>query len=278
MGLLLSKQNQALVQVMAVRSPAVAMDVRIDSLQDIAVLTGGTVLSKVAGYTLHGVRLEHLGRARRIWGGAHGFGVIGGRGDARTVRAHVTALRKSYNAAKDNEGRKKILTRFGKLMGGSATLWIGANSPLEVEALKELAERTSEAMRGAIREGVVPGGGVALLDCRQVLRKAIEGESDLEKVAAYRILIKALEAPFRTILQNAGIDLDDVMPLVKQAGAGYGYDVINRKVVNMADAEIFDAASVVRAGLHAALSGAGLALSTDVIIHRKNPPDSSATP
>ena len=278
MGLLLSKQNQALVQVMAVRSPAVAMDVRIDSLQDIAVLTGGTVLSKAAGYTLQGVRLEHLGRARRIWGGANGFGVIGGRGDARTVRAHVTALRNSYNAAKDNEGRKKILTRFGKLMGGSATLWIGANSPLEVEALKELAECTSEAMRGAIREGVVPGGGVALLDCRRVLRKAIEGEFDLEKVAAYRILIKALEAPFRTILQNAGFDLDDIVPLVNQAGAGYGYDVINRKVVNMADAEIFDAASVVRAGLHAAFSGAGLALSTDVIIHRKNPPDSSATP
>ena len=193
------------------------------------------------------------------------------------MRAHVTALRKSYNAAKDNEGRKKILTRFGKLMGGSATLWIGANSPLEIEALKELAERTSEAMRGAIREGVVPGGGVALLDCRRVLRKAIEGEFDLEKVAAYRILIKALEAPFRTILQNAGIDLDDVMPLVKQAGAGYGYDVINRNLVNMADAEIFDAASVVRAGLHAALSGAGLALSTDIIIHRKKPPVSTGT-
>ena len=277
MGLLLSKQNRALVQVMAVRSPASTIDVRNDSLQDIAVLTGGMVLAKAAGYKLAAVKFEHLGRARRIWGGANNFGIIGGRGDARTVRAHVTALRKSYNTAKDNDGRKKILTRFGKLMGGSATLWIGANSPLEVEALKELAERTSEAMRGAIREGVVPGGGVALLDCRRVLRKAIEGELDLEKVAAYRILIKALEAPFRTILQNAGIDLDDVMPLVKQAGAGYGYDVINRKVVNMADAEIFDAASVVRAGLHAALSGAGLALSTDVIIHRKNPPVSVGT-
>ena len=278
MGLLLSKQNRALVQVMAVCSPAIAMDVRIDSLQDIAILTGGTVLSKAAGYTLQGVKFEHLGRARRIWGGLSNFGIIGGRGNARTVRAHVTALRKSYNGTEDNDARKKILARFGKLMGGSATLWIGANSPLEVEALKELAERTSEAMRGAIREGVVPGGGVALLDCRRVLRESIEGELDFEKVAAYRILIKALESPFRTILQNAGFDLDDVAPLVYQAGVGYGYDVINRQVVNMADAEIFDAASVVRAGLHAALSGAALALSTDVIVHRKNPPDSSATP
>ena len=278
MGLLLSKQNRALVQVMAVCSPAIAMDVRIDSLQDIAILTGGTVLSKAAGYTLQGVKFEHLGRARRIWGGLSNFGIIGGRGNARTVRAHVTALRKSYNGTEDNDARKKILARFGKLMGGSATLWIGANSPLEVEALKELAERTSEAMRGAIREGVVPGGGVALLDCRRVLRESIEGELDFEKVAAYRILIKALESPFRTILQNAGFDLDDVAPLVYQAGVGYGYDVINRQVVNMAAAEIFDAASVVRAGLHAALSGAALALSTDVIVHRKNPPDSSATP
>ena len=272
MGLLLSKQNRALVEVMAVRSPAATADARNESLEDIAVLTGGTVLSKAAGYKLSAVKFEHLGRARRIWGGANNFGIISGRGDARTVRAHVAALRKSYNGAKDNDGRKKILTRFGKLMGGSATLWIGANSPLEVEALKELAERTAEAMRGAIREGVVPGGGVALMDCRRVLRKAMEGESDLEKVAAYRILIKALEVPFRTILQNAGIDLDGVVPLVTQAGAGYGYDVINRKVVCMVDAEIFDAASVVRAGLHAALSGAGLALSTDVIIHRKSRP------
>lgn len=77
------------------------------------------------------------------------------------MRAHVTALRKSYKTADDTDERKKILTRFSRLLGGSATLWIGANSPLEVEALKSLAERTSEAMRGAIREGVVPGGGVA---------------------------------------------------------------------------------------------------------------------
>jgi chaperonin GroEL len=145
-----------------------------------------------------------------------------------------------------------------------------------VEALKELAERTSEAMRGAIREGVVPGGGVALLNCRPVLRQAIESETDPDKIAAYRILIKALEAPFRTIVENAGFDLDEIIPLVNQAGPGYGYDVVNRRVVNMVEAEIFDAASVVKAGLHAALSGAGLALSTDVIIHRKNPPESLA--
>ena len=275
MGLLLLKQNQAIVQTMAVRLPAVTIDERIESLQDIAVLTGGTVLAKVAGYTLQGVKLEHLGRARRIWGAVDNFGIIGGRGEARTVRAHVTALRKSYTTANDTDERKKILTRFSRLLGGSATLWIGANSPLEVEALKSLAERTSEAMRGAIREGVVPGGGVALLDCRRVLRRAIDGDTDVDRVAAYRILIKVLKAPFCTILQNAGLDLDDIVPLVNQAGAGYGYDVVNRKVVHMADAEIFDAASVVKAGLHAAVSGAGLALSTDVIIHRKNPPISA---
>ena len=273
MGLLLSKQNQALVQVMAVGCPALTPNARIDSLQDIAVLTGGTVISKAAGFTMRGVKLEHLGRARRIWAGLNNFGVIGGRGDPRIVRGHMAALRQSFFTAKDNDGRKKILARVGKLMGGSATLWIGANSPLEVEALKELAERTSEAMRGAIREGVLPGGGVALRDSRRVLRKAIESEIDIERVAAYRIVIKALEVPFRTILQNAGFDLDDLVPLVNQAGAGYGYDVINRKVVCMVDVEIFDVASVVRAGLSAALSGAGLALSTDVIIHRRNPPE-----
>jgi chaperonin GroEL len=277
LGLLLQKQNLEKVQVMAVRSPSISMDIRIDALQDIAILTGGSVLVKAAGNTLAGVKVEHLGRARRVWGRVENFGIIGGRGEARAVRAHVAALRKAYAGAKDNDGRKKILNRISKLMGGSATLWVGANSPLQVEALKELAERTSEAMRGAIREGVVPGGGVALLDCRGVLRKAIEGETDVDKIAAYRILIKALEAPFRTILENAGADLDEVVPLVNQAGEGVGYDVVNRRVTKMVDAEIYDAASVVKAALHAALSGAGLALSTDVIIHRKNPPESLAT-
>lgn len=277
MGLLLQKQNQEKVKVIAVRSPAISMDVRIDAMQDIAVLTGGTVLAKTAGDSLNRVKVEDLGRARRVWGRVDNFGFVGGRGDARAIRAHIASLRKAYENAKDNDGRKKILNRIGKLMGGSATLWVGANTPLEVEALKELAERTGEAMRGAMREGVVPGGGVALLNCRDVLRKGLEGETDPDKIAAYRILIKALEEPFKVIVQNAGMDLDEVFPLIKQAPAGTGYDVLNRQVVDMLDAGIYDAASVVKSALHAAISGAGLALSTDVIIHRKNPPESLAT-
>jgi len=117
---------------------------------------------------------------------------------------------------------------------------------------------------------------VALLSSRAILRKAIEGETDPDKIAAYRILIKAVEAPFRRIVENAGFDLDEIFPQVNQAGTGFGYDVVNRQVVNMTEAGIFDAASVVKFGVQAALSGAGLALSTDVIIHRKNPPESLA--
>jgi chaperonin GroEL len=253
------------------------MDVRIDAMQDIAVLTGGTALFKAAGDSLNRVKVEDLGRARRVWGRVDNFGFVGGRGDARTIRAHIASLRKAYENAKDNDGRKKILNRLGKLMGGSATLWVGATTPIEVEALKELAERTGEAMRGAMRAGVVPGGGVALLNCRDVLRKALEGETDPDKIAAYRMLIKALEEPFKVIVENAGMDLDEIFPLIKQAPAGTGYDVLKRQVVDMLETGIFDAASVVKSALHAAISGAGLALSTDVIIHRKSPPESLAT-
>jgi chaperonin GroEL len=275
-GLLLMKPNQEKIKVMAVKAPGVAMDVRIDSLQDIAILTGGTALFKAAGNTLSEVKLEHLGRARRIWARVDNWGFVGGRGDPRTIRAHIGSLRQAYSNMKTNDDRKKILTRVSKLLGGSATLWVGANTPIQVESLKELAERTSEAMRGAIREGIVPGGGVAFLNCRAVLRKAIEGETDTDKIAAYRMLIKALEAPFRTILENSGYELDELMPLINQAGPGIGYDVVNRKMVNMLDAGIFDAASVVKAGLHAAISGVALVLSTDVLIHRRNPPESLA--
>jgi chaperonin GroEL len=276
MSLLLQKPNQEKIKIIAVRSPAISMDVRIDAMQDLAVLTGGTALFKAAGESLNRIKIEQLGRARRVWGRVDNWGFVGGRGDPRAIRNHIAALRKAYGNAKDNDGRKKILNRVSKLIGGSATLWVGGNTPLEVEALKELAERTGEAMRGAMREGVVPGGGVALLDCRTRLRKELDGATDPDKIAAYRILIKALEEPFRVIVQNSGGDLDEIFPLVKQAGAGYGYDVLKREVVDVAAVGLFDAASVVKGAVHAAISGAALALTTDVMIHRKNPPESLA--
>ena len=124
-------------------------------------------------------------------------------------------------------------------------------------------------MRGAVREGVLPGGGVALLACQPILRERLAACSDPDQRAAYRLLIKALESPLRTIANNAGYEADEVMAQIQQAGAGCGFDVRAGQVVNMAQAGIWDAASVVKTAIHSAVASAGLALTTDVLIHHR---------
>jgi chaperonin GroEL len=172
---------------------------------------------------------------------------------------------------------KRLQGRIGKLMGGSATLWIGAATVIEVERQKEIAERTAGAMRGALREGVLPGGGAALIACRNLLQRKLREAQDADEQAAYRILLHACEAPMRTLLLNAGHDPNEVLASVYHAGAGHGFDVLRHKLVDMSQAGIFDAASVVKAAVFSAIHGAALALTVDVVVHRKNPPDASAT-
>ena len=276
LGILLNKANLEKVKIVAVKAPGAGLIARTGSLEDIAVLTGAQLLTSAAGDEITSVRPEHLGRARRAWAGADHFGIIGGKGGPRQLREHIAALRKGFISIPDPDDRKRYLERIGKLMGGSATLWVGDLTPNAIEIRKELASRAGEAMRGAIRDGVVPGGGVALLNCAAVVRKASVGLTDPDQIAAHRILIKALEAPMRTIISNAGLDLDEIMPAIKQAGPGFGCDVVRREVVDMTQAGIFDAVTVVKEALYAAVNGASLALTTDVIIHRRNPPESLA--
>jgi chaperonin GroEL len=149
---------------------------------------------------------------------------------------------------------------------------------IEVERQKEIAQRTAEAMRGALREGVLPGGGAALIACRSLLERKLHQAQEPDERAAYSILLHACEAPLRTLLLNAGHDPNEVLASVYRAGAGYGFDVLRRQVVDMSQVGIFDAASVVRAAVFSAIHGAALALTVDVMVHRKNPPDASATP
>jgi chaperonin GroEL len=156
-------------------------------------------------------------------------------------------------------------------MAGSATLWVGGSTELEIEARKEAAKRTIEALRGAILEGVIPGGGVSLLACQPVLQCQLEYTIGGDERAAYHILLKALEAPIRTLLSNAGYDASEVMAQVRQADPGYGFDVVQGAIVDMAQAGIYDVATVQKAALHGAVSSAALALTVDVLVHHKQP-------
>jgi chaperonin GroEL len=271
LSVLMAPPNREKVQVVAAKAPGLGSDVQMAALEDLSVLTGGRPVVDSAGDSLNRVEFEDLGRARRAWADQFNFGVVGGKGDPRRLRQHIAHLRAAFERAEDPKVRKTLQQRIGKLMGGSATLWIGAATKTEVEAYKELAERTAEAMRGAVREGVVPGGGVALLACRSTLRQLLNRSSDPDGHAAYRILLKAVEAPIRTLLVNAGYEPGAIIAQIDRAGPGYGFDAKTGRVVEMAQAGIFDAAAVLKAVVHTAVSSAALALTTDVLVHSRNP-------
>ncbi|MCK5641563.1 MAG: hypothetical protein KAJ19_12240, partial [Gammaproteobacteria bacterium] len=275
--LMMASRDPTKFKAIAVKAPGATTGDRAAALGDLAVLTGGRPLARTAGYTLSGLELQHLGRARRAWADRTYFGIVGGKGDPRALRKHITILRAAFERVEDPADRKKLRERIGKLMGGSATLWVGGATELEISTRKELAQRTSDALRGAIMEGVLPGGGVSLLACRPALRRMFEQSTDSDERAAYHILIKALEEPIRTILTNAGYDASEVMAEIKQAGAGYGFDVRCGQVVDIAQAGIFDAASVQKAAVHSAIASAALALTIDVMIHHKKPQEAMDT-
>ncbi len=274
----LNQQQQRIkAQIIAVQTPGVAADAQQNNLADLAVLTGAHPFIHITGEKLSRIKPNDLGQARRVWATKDHTGIIGGKGNPRALRQHIAGLRHACAKAETPADREALRQRIGVLMGGSATLWVGGMTETELNFKKELARRTAEALRGAIREGVVPGGGVALLNCRTALKERLAQAEEPEERAAYHILLQAIESPTRTILRNAGIEGGAVFADIIAAGDGHGFDVHAGRIVNMADAGIFDAASVTRAIVNNAIRTAAMALTTDVVVHRSNPPQSTMT-
>jgi len=274
MSILVTNTKAGKFQSVAVKTPGMTMADIGATLTDIAVLTGGRPFLTHAGETFDRIKPSDLGHARRVWADRFNFGILGGKGDPRAVRAHIADLRQAFDESRDTETRRSIRQRIGKLMGGSATLWVGGLSEQEIKVRKEVAERASDALRGVVRAGVIPGGGVSLLACRPALQDRLGQATHPDEQAAYRILLRAVEEPFRTIVSNAGFDDKEIMPLVKQAGPGYGFDVKTEKVANMVEAGVLDAAPVQWAAVRSGIQTAALALTIDVLIHRKKPTES----
>ncbi len=269
-GFLLRNNDPDKLRLMAVKTPGIGSD-QMGALHDLAVLTGGRPFLKGAGDSLGQVQAGDLGRARRVWASLRNFGIVGGQGDPRQLREHIARLRAAHQRA-EKEERARLQLRIGRLMGGSATLWIGGASEREVEARKALAERTAEALRGAIAEGIVPGGGSSLLAARPALQERLQASADADERAAWHILLQALEVPMRTIIANAGYDSSEVMAQIRLAGPGHGFDAAAEQVVDMAQAGIFDVAAVQKAVIHSAIASAALALTVDVMVHHKKRP------
>jgi chaperonin GroEL len=238
------------------------------ALEDLAILTGGTPFIDAAGDTFDTLTVEDLGRARRVWIGERTFGIVGGRGDSRKLQRHINALKDLAAASDDHVRRDHLVDRVGSLLGGSATLWMGGSTEIQIEERVETAKRTVSAMRGAALYGVVPGGGTALLDCRAALDTLMHEVSHPDAKAAYRILGEAIAQPFRTIVENAGYDVSETFARVHQGDEGSGFDVRTGDITNMASAGIVDAVAVQRAAIHGAVTSAALALSVDILVRR----------
>jgi chaperonin GroEL len=275
-GFLLANKKLDKFQAIAVTTPGWSTEEQAWALQDLSVLTGGRPFVRTAGDTFSQIKLEDFGQARRVWADHHNFGIVGGKGNPRVLRQHIASLRASFSGAEESALRENLLKRIGKLLGGSATLWVGGATELEVKARQEVAKRTAAAIRGALMEGVLPGGGVSLLACRPVLQCLLDQTTDSDARAAYGILIKAMEAPARTIISNAGYDASEVMAEIKLAGPGCGFDVNSERVVDMAQAGIYDVTAVQKSAVYATIASAALALTIDVMVHHRNPEQVSA--
>ncbi len=262
----------------AVKAPGWGKEEQAESLQDLAIVTGGRPFVETAGETFAPITTEDLGRARRVWADRRNFGIVGGRGDSRRLREHMADLQDAYENADNLVRRDKLQARFGKLLGGSATLWIGGDTELQVEEKIETAKRTASAMRGAMMQGVVPGGGVALLACLPALTKMVANADNPDERAAYRILSQAITQPFGAIVANAGFDVAEAMAQLDQHPEGFGFDVRTGDTVDMVAAGIVDAAAVQKAAVYGAITSAALALSVEVLVYRPNQEAVTAKP
>ena len=265
------------INVVGVKTPGSTSTDQRAALTDMAVLMGGRAFLRDAGDTIREIKVSDLGRARRVWADKLNLGIIGGQGDPRALRQHIARLRNAYAVATDKDDRAHLQERIGKLMGGSATLYVGGITETELDYAKEQAERAADAMRGAIREGVLPGGGAALLACRPLIARRMVQADEPEERAAYHILMAALEAPTRALLENAGHEPGEILGRIEAAGPGHGFDVVGGEVVDMGLAGIQDVMTVVKAAVRSAIGGAAMALTTDVVIHRASPPDAFNT-
>jgi chaperonin GroEL len=258
----------------AVKAPGFG-DRRKAMLQDIAVLTGGTVISEDTGLALAKATLADLGRARRVVVDKEDTTLIGGAGDPQAIRERIAAIRKERDAATSDYDREKLDERIAKLSGGVALIKVGAATETELKERKIRVEDALHATRAAVEEGIVPGGGVALLRARRVLA-GIKG-ANLDQDSGLRIVARALEEPLRRIVANAGDEPSVVLNRVEESNdLAYGYNAATREYGDLLQMGVIDPAKVTRLALQNAGSIASLILTTDCLIANAPQPKPSA--
>lgn len=265
---------RGILKVVAVKAPGFG-DRRSAMLEDIAVLTGGTVISSNVGLSLDKATLAQLGSAKKVEVTKENTTIIDGAGDAAAIENRVKNIRTQIEGASSDYDREKLQERVAKLAGGVALIKVGAATEVEMKEKKARVEDALHATRAAVEEGIVPGGGVALIRAKLAI-KDIKGDND-EQNAGIRIVLRAMEEPLRQIVANAGDEPSVVVNTVAQGEGNFGYNAQSAKYGDMVEMGVLDPTKVTRTALQNAASVASLILTTDCMV-ADLPADDKAVP
>jgi chaperonin GroEL len=254
---------RGIVKVAACKAPGFG-DRRKAMLEDIAVLTGGTVITEELGLDLESATLEQLGSAKRITLDKENTVIVDGAGDAAAIQARVAEIRIQMDATSSDYDREKLQERVAKLAGGVAVIKVGAATEMEMKEKKARVEDALHATRAAVEEGVVPGGGVALVRALQAV-DGLEGANE-DQTVGINLARRAMESPLRQIVSNAGDEASVVLDKVKSGEGNFGYNAGTGEYGDMIDMGILDPAKVTRTALQAAGSVAGLMITTEAMV------------
>ena len=261
------------LEVCAVKAPGFG-DRRKEMLEDIAILTGGVVISEEKGLTLEKATLDMLGTAEKISVNKENTTIVNGAGDKQHIADRVAQIKAQIEITKSTYDKEKLQERLAKLSGGVAVLYIGAPSEVEMKEKKDRVDDALSATRAAVAEGIVPGGGVAYIRCLEAL-DGLRGDND-DETTGIHIIHRAIEEPLRQIVDNAGLEGSVVVNKVKEGKGDYGYNARTDRYENLFETGVIDPAKVARVALENAASIAGMFLTTECVIAEKKEPEPAA--
>ena len=275
LGVLVVNRLRAQLKVVAVKAPGFG-DRRKAMLEDIAILTGGTVISEEKGYKLENAGMEHLGRAEKITVDKDNTTIVNGGGNEEQIQARINQIKAQIESTTSDYDREKLQERLAKLSGGVAVLYIGAATEVEMKEKKDRVDDALHATRAAVEEGIVAGGGVALVRAMECLSK-VEGANEDEKIGV-QIVKKSLEAPLRIIADNAGVEGSVVLQRVLGETGSFGYNARTDIFEDLKQAGVIDPTKVTRIALENAGSIAGMVLTTECVINDKPEKEDAGMP
>jgi chaperonin GroEL len=263
------------LRIAAVKAPGFG-DRRKAMLEDIAILTGGQLISEERGYKLENADLTYLGRAEKISIDKDNTTIVGGAGSKEDITARVNQIKAQMESTTSDYDREKLQERLAKLAGGVAVLYVGAATEVEMKEKKDRVDDALHATRAAVEEGIVPGGGVAYIRAIEAL-DGIKGDND-DETFGYNIVKRSLEEPLRQIVANAGGEGSIVIQKVKEGSGDFGYNARTEVYENMLTAGVIDPTKVTRVALENAASIAGMLLTTECVLSEKKEEGSAMAP